>query len=182
MAHLKLPDLSTANSSSSSLHKIANVPGYATPPFAGKAAQKAEVHSHIADSGFIPQDLVAGEVEWFYNSLRIDDTYFEHETVDTISNHIIALYGAKVLAYTKHEPNQLVIDLEKKSKDTLKQRRGVMIARSNKVGFRLQYGIVGCACNLKPAPSPKRKILQSTSAGSDINASIFSSASVCLST
>jgi glutamate dehydrogenase len=30
-----------------------------------------------------------------------------------ISDHIIALFGAKVLAYTKHDPSKLVIDLEK---------------------------------------------------------------------
>jgi glutamate dehydrogenase len=30
-----------------------------------------------------------------------------------ISDHILALFGAKVLAYTKHDSNKLVIDLEK---------------------------------------------------------------------
>jgi len=51
-------------------------------------------------------------VNWFYTHLGIDDTYFQNESVDTISDHIIALFGAKVLAYTKHDPSKLVIDLE----------------------------------------------------------------------
>ena len=34
-----------------------------------------------------------------------------------ISDHILALFGAKVLAYTKHDPSQLVIDLEKINED-----------------------------------------------------------------
>ena len=29
-----------------------------------------------------------------------------------ITDHIVALYGAKVLAFTKHDPSKLVIDLE----------------------------------------------------------------------
>lgn len=52
-------------------------------------------------------------MEWFYNYLRIDDTYFKNESADVISDHIIALYGAKVLAYTKHDPSKLFIELEK---------------------------------------------------------------------
>jgi hypothetical protein len=63
--------------------------------------------------GFIPRELVANEVQWFYAHLGIDDTYFRNESVEVISDHIIALFGAKVLAYTKHDPSKLVIDLEK---------------------------------------------------------------------
>lgn len=63
--------------------------------------------------GFIPRELAANEVTWFYSHLGIDDTYFQNESVDVITDHIIALFGAKVLAYTKHDPSKLVIDLEK---------------------------------------------------------------------
>lgn len=52
-------------------------------------------------------------MNWFYTHLGIDDTYFQSESVEVISDHIIALFGAKVLAYTKHDPSKLVIDLEK---------------------------------------------------------------------
>lgn len=67
--------------------------------------------------GFIPRELVANEINWFYTHLGIDDTYFQSESVDVISDHIIALFGAKVLAFTKHDPSKLVIDLEKVNED-----------------------------------------------------------------
>ena len=57
--------------------------------------------------------MVANEVNWFYTHLGIDDNYFQAESVEVISDHVIALFGAKVLAYTKHDPSKLVIDLEK---------------------------------------------------------------------
>lgn len=66
-----------------------------------------------AAQGFIPRELVASEVNWFYSNLGIDDTYFQNESRGVISDHIIALFGAKILAYTKHDPSTLVIDLEK---------------------------------------------------------------------
>ena len=50
-------------------------------------------------------------------NLGIDDFYFALESVETIANHIMALYGAKILAYTKHE-NVLAINLEKESDDS----------------------------------------------------------------
>ncbi|KAL6304426.1 NAD-specific glutamate dehydrogenase [Sparassis latifolia] len=74
---------------------------------------KARWLTKSSRQGFIPRELVANEVNWFYSHLGIDDTYFQAESVDVISDHIIALFGAKVLAYTKHDPSQLVIDLEK---------------------------------------------------------------------
>ena len=52
-------------------------------------------------------------MRWFYTNLGIDDTYFQNESRGVISDHIIALFGAKILAYTRHDPSTLVIDLEK---------------------------------------------------------------------
>jgi len=69
--------------------------------------------SSTTHQGFIPRELVANEVQWFYAHLGIDDTYFRNESIEVISDHIIALFGAKVLAYTKHDPSKLVIDLER---------------------------------------------------------------------
>jgi glutamate dehydrogenase len=63
--------------------------------------------------GFIPRELVVNEVQWFYTHLGIDDTYFRNESIEVISDHIIALFGAKILAYTKHDPSKLAIDLER---------------------------------------------------------------------
>ena len=71
------------------------------------------VRRSYSSQGFIPIPLVPGEVNWFYASLGIDDTYFANESVPVIADHIIALFGAKVLAYTKHDPRALVIDLER---------------------------------------------------------------------
>lgn len=50
------------------------------------------------------------------SNLNIDDYYFALESVETISNHIMALYGAKILAYTKNE-NVLDINLQKEAEN-----------------------------------------------------------------
>ncbi|KAH9950670.1 NADH-dependent glutamate dehydrogenase [Amylocystis lapponica] len=112
-SHLSVPGQHHYSGSEQSLHRLKNVPGYTTPVFKGKEEQRAKVQADVAAKGFIPRELVANEVNWFYSHLGIDDTYFQAESVDVISDHIIALFGAKVLAYTKHDPTQLVIDLEK---------------------------------------------------------------------
>ncbi|KAI0770618.1 NAD-dependent glutamate dehydrogenase [Fomes fomentarius] len=95
------------------IQRLKNVPGYTTPVFKGKEEQRAKVQANVAAKGFIPRELVVNEINWFYSHLGIDDTYFQAESVEVISDHIIALFGAKVLAYTKHDPSKLVIDLEK---------------------------------------------------------------------
>lgn len=48
--------------------------------------------------------------------MGIDDTYFALESIETIADHIMALFGAKILAYTKHS-SSLDIDLEHASED-----------------------------------------------------------------
>lgn len=40
-------------------------------------------------------DFLVGALTWFSN-LGIDDMYFKLESIETIANHIMALYGAKV--------------------------------------------------------------------------------------
>ena len=79
----------------------------------GCILRRTDALSTCPTQGFIPRELIANEVNWFYTHLGIDDTYFQAESVEVISDHIIALFGAKVLAYTKHDPSKLVIDLEK---------------------------------------------------------------------
>ncbi|KAL0574556.1 NAD-dependent glutamate dehydrogenase [Marasmius crinis-equi] len=103
----------TESAQNALLHRVANQPGYTTPIFQGKEEQRAKVQAAIASKGFIPQELVPNEVNWFYSHLGIDDTYFANEDEAVICDHIIALFGAKILAYTKHDPSKLVIDLEK---------------------------------------------------------------------
>ncbi|TDL19702.1 NADH-dependent glutamate dehydrogenase [Rickenella mellea] len=123
-AHLTVPGASPYSTTSSSrtgsetsLQRVQNLPGYKTPQFSGKEQQKAKVEKNVASKGFIPRELVAGEVSWFYGNLGIDDMYFQNESTDVITDHIIALFGAKVLAFTKHDPNTLSIDLEKINED-----------------------------------------------------------------
>ncbi|KAF7357454.1 NAD-specific glutamate dehydrogenase [Mycena sanguinolenta] len=91
--------------------------GTGPPVFKGKDEQQAIVQAEVAAKGFVPAPLVAGEVAWFYTNLGIDDTYFANESPAVISDHIIALYAAKIQAYTKHDVNSLVIDLEKINED-----------------------------------------------------------------
>ncbi|KAK7464787.1 NAD-dependent glutamate dehydrogenase [Stygiomarasmius scandens] len=110
-SHLAVPGFARTNSEIS--HRIKNQPGYTTPVFKGKEEQRALVQEEVAAKGFIPQELVANEVNWFYSNLGIDDTYFQNESREVICDHIIALFGAKILAYTQHDPSKLVIDLEK---------------------------------------------------------------------
>lgn len=87
------------------------------PSLRQRSDTRSLVSDHLIESlcvqGFIPRELVANEVNWFYSHLGIDDTYFQNESPSIISDHIIALFGAKVLAFTKHDPNKLVIDLER---------------------------------------------------------------------
>lgn len=47
-------------------------------------------------------------------NLGIDDMYFASESVESIANHIMALYGAKIFAYTKND-NGLEINLERET-------------------------------------------------------------------
>ncbi|KAG8789909.1 NAD-dependent glutamate dehydrogenase [Serendipita sp. 401] len=116
-ANLRVPGIYTSSSSSgkgseSSLHVVKNVPGYKTPVFPAKEEQRVQVHQSVQTKGFLPQELVKIEVDWFYDNLGIEENYFANESVDAITDHIIALYAAKTLAYTKHS-RELVIDLEK---------------------------------------------------------------------
>lgn len=86
--------------------------GYKATAFPQKEQQRAEVERIVLAQGFIPQALIAGEVNWYYQSLGIDNTYFLNESPTVIAEAILSLYAAKVLAYTKHDPNRLIIDLE----------------------------------------------------------------------
>lgn len=43
--------------------------GYKSSPFPLKASQQSAVTRILAESGFMPQELVNGEVDWFYNHL-----------------------------------------------------------------------------------------------------------------
>ncbi|KAI8984710.1 Glutamate/Leucine/Phenylalanine/Valine dehydrogenase-domain-containing protein [Mycotypha africana] len=97
-------------------HIISNESGYAANVFAEKESQMLKVCEYLDKLGFLPKELVQNEVQWFYSNLNIDDYYFALESVETIANHIMSLYGAKILAYTKNE-NVLDINLQKETAD-----------------------------------------------------------------
>ena len=50
------------------------------------------------------------------SNLGIDDMYFQQEHIETIASHIMALYGAKISAYSKNEKS-LDIHLERATED-----------------------------------------------------------------
>ena len=87
----------------------------------------------IEDKHFIPKDLINNEVAWFYGNLGIDDMYFKMESVDSIANHIMALYGAKIFAYIKNE-NILDIDLQRETED------GAVYIHTSRPGVSLVAG------------------------------------------
>jgi hypothetical protein len=80
----------TSSDASLPLHIVKNVPcvlpappfsslstdrvpsGYHTPVFAGKAAQRQKVEAFVLTKGFLPKELVALEVAWFYDNLGIE--------------------------------------------------------------------------------------------------------------
>ncbi|KAI8824995.1 Glutamate/Leucine/Phenylalanine/Valine dehydrogenase-domain-containing protein [Fimicolochytrium jonesii] len=90
--------------------------GYTSNVFAGKQDQLHKVCAYVQEKGFIPSELVLNEVSWFYGNLGIDDMYFQLESIDTIAQHIMALYGAKISAFIKNE-KALDIELERETDD-----------------------------------------------------------------
>lgn len=108
-----------------------------------KASQQAAVTNILSESGFLPQELVAGEVDWFYNHLGIDNTYFLSESPAAIADHVLALYSAKLLAYTKHDPERLVIDLEKvtlEGEGKGETKDGAVFIHTSKAGVSVNEG------------------------------------------
>ncbi|KAJ3410477.1 NAD-dependent glutamate dehydrogenase [Chytridiales sp. JEL 0842] len=125
--------MSTLSVPGSNAAKSVKTDGYTDNVFAGKAEQLAKVCGFIDEKGFIPKELVQNEVQWFYGSLGIDDMYFQQESVDTIAQHILALYGAKIFAYIKNE-NVLDINLERETED------GAVYINTSRPGVSMQTG------------------------------------------
>ncbi|KAA1103082.1 NAD-dependent glutamate dehydrogenase [Puccinia graminis f. sp. tritici] len=95
-------------------HVVKNTAGYEDIVFEGKKTQALNVEEIVGKSGFVPQNLVHNEVAWFYNNLGIDDQYFRMESAETVAEHVTSLYGAKILAWSRHQ-KQLDINLEKET-------------------------------------------------------------------
>ncbi|CAO3633202.1 unnamed protein product [Cunninghamella blakesleeana] len=94
-----------------------DIQGYNTNVFPGKQEQMVQVCAHLEKIGFIPTSFLQNEVTWFYGNLGIDDDYFRLESVETIANHIMSLYGAKIESFTKQK-SALEVNLEKETEDS----------------------------------------------------------------
>ncbi|GAA5944097.1 hypothetical protein JCM1841_002989 [Sporobolomyces salmonicolor] len=88
--------------------------GYAAAKFKGKAKHQLAVLDIVTNNGFIPEPLVQSEIAWFYESLGIDDGYFQLTRPQEVADHVESLYGAKVQAHASHQ-DYLEIKLEKES-------------------------------------------------------------------
>lgn len=110
---LNNPDIEGIGSLSISSSKS----GYNTVPFSGKNAQIEEVADSIDKLGLIPEPIIEEEAKWFYESLGIDDVFFERETVDGIVSHIHALYSAKLDAVARNDLDSPLISYKIESDD-----------------------------------------------------------------
>jgi len=72
----------------------------------------------------------------------LDNAYFLAESPEVISDHILALYSAKLLAYTKHDPEKLFIDLEKitTEEEAGKSKEGAVFIHTSKPGVTVTQG------------------------------------------
>ncbi len=67
----------------------------------------------ITEGGWIPDDRVDSEIEWFYSELGIDDVYFQLESPEAIASHVTSLYAAKVAAAAREDKRQEIrLDME----------------------------------------------------------------------
>jgi glutamate dehydrogenase len=108
-----------ASHSNPSVHRILSSDsgaGYEAPRFEGKKAQMEEVMDLIESKGFLPDDFIATETEWFYNTLGIDDMYFSTETAEDVASNVLSLYAAKIAAYARAD-KKLEIRLAKEATD-----------------------------------------------------------------
>jgi glutamate dehydrogenase len=67
------------------------------------------------------------------SNLGIDDMYFQVEDKETIAQHILALYGAKIFAFIKNEKS-LDITLERETDE------GAVYIHTSRPGISLQNG------------------------------------------
>lgn len=67
------------------------------------------------------------------SNLGIDDMYFAMETSEAVANHILALYAAKMTAYTRNEKD-LDINLERETED------GAVYIHTSRPGVSLLTG------------------------------------------
>lgn len=84
---------------------ISSLSDYHIFEFPGKELQREEVIDILDKQGFIPDDLIEIEVDWFYNELGIDDLFFSREQPKLLSNIINSLYAAKLNSFAEKKFN-----------------------------------------------------------------------------
>ncbi|CDR36442.1 CYFA0S01e01552g1_1 [Cyberlindnera fabianii] len=105
-----VPDLSSLSIASAKS-------GYKNVAFNGKEGQFDKVLDLIEEYGFIPDALIEQEAKWFYETLGLDDVFFEVETPEAIVKHIHALYSAKVDAFARNDLNSPFIHHKREDPD-----------------------------------------------------------------
>lgn len=91
---LQVPDIASLS--------ISSMSDYHANAFPGKDAQREQVVDLLDQQGFIPDDLIEQEVEWFYNSLGIDDLFFSKEQPALLADIIHSLYASKLDSFAKN--------------------------------------------------------------------------------
>jgi glutamate dehydrogenase len=67
-----------------------------------------EVSTIIINQGMVHTSLVLKEVDWFFNRMGIDDSYFATNSAQDIAKHISSIYAGKIIAKntaTRHDFN-----------------------------------------------------------------------------
>ena len=82
-----------------------------------KKAQAERVISILEKDGMLPKERIRSEVNWFYEDLGIDITYFILENAETIASHIVSLYAAKISEYAKNT-GHINIELQKRTNNS----------------------------------------------------------------
>ncbi|CCE63716.1 hypothetical protein TPHA_0F02350 [Tetrapisispora phaffii CBS 4417] len=143
----KIPDISALS--------ISSISDYHVFDFPGKDLQREQVIDLIDQQGFIPDDLIEQEVDWFYNSLGIDDLFFARETPELLSSIIHSLYASKLDSFTKlscktsdgsnlTRPNKSIRDLFKiKNKILTKDNHAIFMETSNLQITRSNERLIG---------------------------------------
>ncbi|AJU63218.1 Gdh2p [Saccharomyces cerevisiae YJM1248] len=141
---LNTPDIASLSISSMSDYHVFDFPG--------KDLQREEVIDLLDQQGFIPDDLIEQEVDWFYNSLGIDDLFFSRESPQLISNIIHSLYASKLDFFAKSKFNGIqprLFSIKNKiiTNDNhaifMESNTGVSISDSQQKNFKFASDAVG---------------------------------------
>lgn len=93
----RVPDIASLSISSMSDYHVFDFPGL--------DLQREQVVDLLDQQGFIPDDLIEQEVNWFYESLGIDDLFFSKQSADLVANIINSLYASKIDSFAKSRFN-----------------------------------------------------------------------------